>query len=88
MELTFNNPLEVNENDTLGTAFVKNATKGYLKGVLAAGLGLSVLAYGVKRASKKKEPEKKEEDINEELESNWGKIKDKSEKDKELVDAM
>lgn len=82
MKIEFKNPLEVNENDTLGTAVLKGAVTGYVKGVLAAGAGLGLFALGVtllsSKAEEDSEPEKeeeKEEDINEQLEKNLTEFK-------------
>lgn len=90
---TIKNLLEVNKFDTLGTAFLKKATKGYFKGVLAAGAGLGALAVGYKVLADKAEENsekqlKEEESINKQLEQNWEEIEKKSKKDKELVDAI
>lgn len=62
-KFTFKNPLAVNENDNLGTAFVKGAVEGYLKGTLAAGAGLCVLAIIGNTVSKKAKNSKKEEEV-------------------------
>ena len=62
-----NNLFEVNTNDTLGTAILKGAVKGYAQGVLAAGLGLGVLVIGVMVISNKKESTELEEELTNEL---------------------
>jgi hypothetical protein len=76
-KFTFRNPLKVNEGDTLGQAFVKGATSNYLKGTLAAGAGLGVLAIVVNKFSKKKNSSKKEGDSTKETEENREKIEAK-----------
>lgn len=83
-----NNLLEVTNQDTVGSAFLKSATKGYLQGVVASGIGLGVLVIGYKAISNKKESVEEEESINDEIRKNWDDIKELSNKDKELVDSL
>lgn len=67
-----NNLFEVNNQDTIGTALLKGATKGYIQGALAAGLGLGVLAIGVFVLSSDEESteeEKIEEDLEDTIET-------------------
>lgn len=61
-KITFTNPLALKENDTLGTAVLKGLTEGYLKGMLASGLGLCALAVVNKAVSKKVKNSKSEEE--------------------------
>jgi hypothetical protein len=95
----FKNPLAVNENDTIGTALLKGAAEGYIKGTAAGLLGLGVLALGLyaigNTVEDSEEPEEvkntdeeKEESINDEIQANWDEIKKISEKDKEIVDSL
>lgn len=63
-----NNLFEVNNQDTIGTALLKGATKGYIQGALAAGLGLGILAIGVFALSNDEESTEEEEKIEEDLE--------------------
>lgn len=63
----FNDLFEVNTTDTIGTAVLKGATKGYIQGVLAAGLGLGVLAIGILTISSDSESEETEEELKDEL---------------------
>lgn len=59
-----NNLFEVNSSDTIGTALLKGVTKGYLQGVVAAGVGLGALAVGVMILSNNDESEEvKEEEL-------------------------
>jgi len=67
MKMTIKNPFEVNEKDTLGTALLKGAAEGYIKGTLAAGLGLGVLALVGLAVSKMDNSKEDEETLNEEL---------------------
>lgn len=61
----FNELFAVTEKDTLGTALVKGVTKGYIQGVVAAGIGLGVVAIGVIAISKDGDSEEVEEEITE-----------------------
>lgn len=77
------NLLEVNTNDTLGTAVVKGAVKGYLQGVLATGVAIGALAVGVKILSDMAEVNsdekiEEEQDI-EDLDKEWTEIRIKAE---------
>lgn len=84
----FNELFEVNTNDTLGTALMKGATKGYIQGVLAAGLGLGVLAVGVMAISNKEESEETEEDFNEQMKKDWEEIEKRVKENSEMVEAI
>lgn len=92
MKFAFKNPLEVNAGDTIGTAILKGVTVGYVKGVLAAGVGLGALAIGIKVLSDKSEensePEKEEEDINEQMKKDWEEIERKIDEDYEKVESI
>lgn len=79
MKFTFKNPLEVSENDMFGTAFLKEMTKGYIKGTLAGLAGLGVLAIGCKMISNKIESSKEnEEELDETEELKIFKVKAKN----------
>lgn len=85
----FNKLFETNNNDTLGTALLKGATKGYLQGVLAAGLGLGVLAVGVMMISNDEESsEEEEKELNEQMIKDWEEIKANVEKQNAKVEAI
>lgn len=95
MKIEFKNPLEVNENDTLGTAILKGAVEGYVKGVLAAGAGLAIFAVGVSVLSSKveedSEPEKEEEteeDVNEQLQKNLDELTRIRKEREKMVDSI
>lgn len=83
-----NNLFEVNGNDTVGTALLKGATKGYIQGALAAGLGLGVLAVGVMVISNKEESEEMEEDFNEQMKKDWEEIEKRVKENSEMVNAI
>jgi hypothetical protein len=67
----FKNPLAVNENDTIGSAIIKGAAEGYIKGTLVGLVSLGVLTVGLVTISKfaeSDEEEVKPEDNEKELE--------------------
>jgi hypothetical protein len=82
--MKFKNPLEVNGDDTFGTAFVKKMTDGYVKGALAAGAGLGILAVVVRKISKKSKNSKKkvektkDKDVDKKIEEKVVKLKNQS----------
>lgn len=61
MRNLFKNPLEVKDEDSLGVSVIKTATSNYIKGTLAAGAGLGVIALIGWTISKKVESEKEED---------------------------
>ena len=85
MKITIKNPFEVNENDSLGTALLKGAAEGYIKGTLAAGLGLGILALGVMAISKKDDSNEEEEKSNDDLDKELEEMEQELEKELEEV---
>lgn len=80
--LKINNPFEVKPEDTLGVALIRGVAKGYLQGMVTAGIGLGVLAIGVKTLEKygvKKPEEIEEEKIDvEEMDEEWTGIRNRA----------
>ena len=60
----FNELFEVKAHDTLGTAVIKGATKGFIQGTVVSGIGIGIVAISVKLISNRFEST--EEDIIEE----------------------
>lgn len=95
----FKNPLAVNENDTIGSAFLKGATESYLKFTAIGLVGLGALSYGLNKLNEiaetpqepeevEKTEEEQEESINEDIQKNWDEINKLIEKNKKIVDSI